>query len=657
MSPAYSLAVSNDDADHLEMATTTATVKKPAAVVSSYTKKSLPVDIEFIDLTYTVPQGRKGSKVILRSVSGLFKSGQLTAILGPSGAGKSTLLNVLAGYKCGDAGGSVLVNGKPRVLKQFRKMSRYIMQEDLVQPKLTVLECMLIAADLKLGDGVSKQEKLETVLEILDMLRLLKSKKTLTDCLSGGEKKRLSIALELVNNPPVIFLDEPTTGLDDMSSSQCISLLKSLAEGGRTVVCSIHTPSAKLFALFDNVYIVAEGQCVFQGLGADIVPFLATLGLHCPKHYNPADFMIEVSSGEYGNYVDRMVTAIDNGRCHRWSRTVAKTEESAPAAAAATEKAQTSNHDIKHLYDFESSPWVQFRILVYRMMLQQWRDIGYIMLKAVMHVFVGLIIGGLFYQMGNDGSKTLFNFGFCFVTIIIFMYIPMLPALLHFPQEVQLLKREYFNRWYGLNPYFFALTMTRMPIQVVLGTIYILLAYILTDQPMELERCIKFLVICHLVSLGSESLGLAISARLNIVNGVFVGPALSVPLMLLAVYGLGTGSKYIPTIIRLAMYMSYLRYGLEGLVSAIYGNNRAPMLCPETEIYCQLKEPRALLKEVGMEDVNYWIDIVALVMSFLVFKIICYVVLRKRLSSNQKFGAFYYIGRLVKSHFNFTGQL
>lgn len=649
--PAYSLAVSNGDADAdaepIEMTATTPL--KP----SSYTRKLLPVDIEFIDLTYTVPQGRNGSKVILRSVSGLFKSGQLTAILGPSGAGKSTLLNVLAGYKCGDASGSVLVNGKPRVLKQFRRMSRYIMQEDLVQPKLTVLECMLFAADLKLGNSVSKQEKLETVLEILDLLRLLTCKKTLTNCLSGGERKRLSIALELVNNPPVIFLDEPTTGLDDMSSSQCISLLKSLAEGGRTVVCSIHTPSAKLFALFDNVYIVAEGQCVFQGLGVDIVAFLTTLGLHCPKHYNPADFMIEVSSGDYGNYVDRMVTAIDNGRCHRWNRAVARSEE----VSAITKSSTTvcDSHDIKHLYDFESSPWVQFQVLAYRMILQQWRDMGYLMLKAVMHVFVGLVIGGLFYQMGNDGSKTLFNFGFCFVTIIIFMYIPMMPALLHFPQEIKVLKREYFNRWYGLNPYFYALTLTRVPIQIGLGTIYIGLTYFLTNQPMEWERCIKFLVVCHLVSFSSEGLGFAISARLSIVNGVFVGPVLSVPLMLLAVYGLGSGSKYIPTIIRLFMHISYLRYGLEGLVSAIYGNNRAAMLCPTEEIYCEFKEPRALLKIVGMEDVDYWVDVVALSVMFLFFKIICYVLLRIRLSSTQKFGALYYISRLVKSHF--TGQL
>lgn len=80
------------------------------------------------------------------------------------------------------------------------------------------------------------------------------------------------------------------SGLDDLSSSQCISLLKLLAEGGRTVICSIHTPSAKLFALFDNVYIVASGQCVYQGYGPDVVPFLTNIGLICPKHYNPADF-------------------------------------------------------------------------------------------------------------------------------------------------------------------------------------------------------------------------------------------------------------------------------------------------------------------------------------------------------------------------------
>jgi len=79
-------------------------------------------------------------------------------------------------------------------------------------------------------------------------------------------------------------------GLDDLSSSQCVQLLKMLASGGRTIICSVHTPSARLFSKFDHVYIVSQGMCVFQGVGQDIVPFLKTINLTCPTTYNPADF-------------------------------------------------------------------------------------------------------------------------------------------------------------------------------------------------------------------------------------------------------------------------------------------------------------------------------------------------------------------------------
>nr|CAD7400973.1 unnamed protein product [Timema poppensis] len=113
--------------------------------------------------------------------------------------------------RCAEVTGSVSINGHPRNLRQFRKLSRYIMQEDLLQPHITVQEAMLMAASLKLGDLLSKEKKLAVIEEILDMLRLMNAKNTVTSRLSGGERKRLSIALELVNNPPVIFLDEPTT--------------------------------------------------------------------------------------------------------------------------------------------------------------------------------------------------------------------------------------------------------------------------------------------------------------------------------------------------------------------------------------------------------------------------------------------------------------
>lgn len=169
-------------------------------------------------------------------------------------------------------------------------MSRYIMQQDVHHESLTVREVMMYAADLKLGNDVSTDQKKEIFEEIMNLLRLNKVMDTICCNLSGGELKRLSIAQELVNNPPVLFLDEPTSGLDDLSSSQCVELLRRIAHGGRTVIASIHTPSAKIFEMFDHIYVIAAGKCLYQGEGQNIVPFCEAAGLRCPKTYNPADF-------------------------------------------------------------------------------------------------------------------------------------------------------------------------------------------------------------------------------------------------------------------------------------------------------------------------------------------------------------------------------
>ncbi|KAJ8922757.1 hypothetical protein NQ315_007792 [Exocentrus adspersus] len=617
-----------------------------------YVPKRPPVDIEFQDLTYTVPQGRKGSKMILRSVSGEFKSGQLNAILGPSGSGKSTLLNILAGYKCRGATGSILINGEPRHLKRFRKMSRYIMQDDLIQPMLTVEEAMMVAADLKLN--MPKMEKINTITEILELLRLSGSSKTSTNMLSGGETKRLAIALELLNNPPVLFLDEPTTGLDDMSSTQCIHLLKQIAEGGRTVICSIHTPSAKLFSVFDNVYIIAAGQCVYQGYGPEVVPFLSNLGIECPKHYNPADFIIEVCCMEYGDYHERMVTAVDNGRANCSSKCipVASMDEISldNSISLIKEDPVLSEENFNH----HQSGWMrQFYILVMRMWLQMWRDKCYLLLRVCLYLAVGILIGNLYIGMGQDGSKTIFNFGFYFTCLIFFMYIPMMPILSQFPREVQLLKREHFNKWYRLSAYFAALTVSTIPVQVILGTVYVLLVYTLSDQPMEIDRLLMFYLVCMLTGIVSESLGLLIASQLTIVNAVFVGPVLTVPFMLLAVYGFGSGYDTIPTLIKIAMYFSYLRYSLEGLIHSML-KDRQKLDCPESEEYCIYTDLNYFIKEMGMENTIYWLDIAALIFILVLFRGGSYYLLRQRLSPNKTFLALQYIGRFLKSHMGMT---
>lgn len=198
------------------------------------------------------------------------------------------------------------------------------------------------------------------------------------------------------------------------------------------------------------------------------------------------------------------------------------------------------------------------------------------------------------------------------------------------PSEIRLLKREYFNRWYGLTSYFLAMSFSRLPAQIIFSSVYVLIVYVLTDQPLDTQRCLMFLGICIIIGFISESLGLVLSSFLNVVvrkfsprtgpkcndrilkrnsfqNGIFMGPAISVPLMLLAVYGLGDGAPQVPLYMKLFMYLSYLRYGLEGLVLTLYGGNRANMVCPEEEVYCHYRNPKTIIQIAGMEHANFWV--------------------------------------------------
>ncbi|XP_022179150.1 ATP-binding cassette sub-family G member 1 isoform X1 [Myzus persicae] len=659
----------------------------------SHLPKRPPVDIAFSDLMYTVTEGTKNtSKNILKSVSGRLRSGELTAIMGPSGAGKSTLLNILTGYKCSGVKGSITINGHERNLSQFRKLSCYIMQDNQLHANLSVEEAMQVATSLKLGSDISKDSKYQVIQEILETLGLQEHRRTMTSNLSGGQKKRLSIALELVNNPPIMFFDEPTSGLDSSSCFQCISLLKSLSRGGRTIICTIHQPSARLFEMFDHLYTLAEGQCVYQGSTKQLVPFLGTLGLECPSYHNPASYLIEVSCGEYGDNVRKLVTAINNGKydiqvgkpfpqpenlnnvnqkeimkssnlssnfieIDKLSKSVdsdsllqySGNQFSKPddGSAINSELSSIKTGNINNADEatdtllknglpssqqrYATSEFAQFWIVLRRTLLFSRRDWTLMYLRLFAHILVGFLIGSLYYDIGNDGAKVLSNLGFLFFNMLFLMYTSMTITILSFPLELPVLIKENFNRWYSLRSYYLAITLSDIPFQAIFCVMYVGIVYYMTSQPLEMFRFGMFLSACLLISFVAQSVGLVVGAAMNVQNGVFLAPVMSVPFLLFS--GFFVSFDAIPIYLRWITYLSYIRYGFEGTALATYGYNRTILQCHQ--IYCHFKKPSTTLRELDMTDASFSLDIVALIIIFFVLRISAFIFLRWKLKSSR----------------------
>ncbi|CAH0560342.1 unnamed protein product [Brassicogethes aeneus] len=632
--------------------------KRPMISLTHLPKRP-PVDIQFNDLSYSVSEGRKrGYKTILKCVNGKFRSGELTGIMGPSGAGKSTLMNILAGYKTSNLSGSVLINGKERSLRRFRKMSCYIMQDDCLSPHLTVKEAMTVSANLKLGKGITTSEKKIVIDEILDTLSLQECKDTNSSDLSGGQRKRLSIALELVNNPPVMFFDEPTSGLDSSSCFQCLCLLKSLARGGRTIICTIHQPSARLFEMFDHLYMLADGQCIYKGAVLGLVPFLSTMGLDCPSYHNPADYVIEVACGEHGDYVQKLVVAVNAGRCNSFivekskeentisndiskdtlksdgnaSNSLSKANSTTPVATPATcttsllESAENLTMDKN---SFPTSGFQQFWILLKRSMNCILRDRILTRMRTASHVIIGIIIGCIYYNIGNDAAKVMSNAGCLFFTCMFMMFTSMMPTILTFPLEMSVFVREHLNYWYSLKSYYFAKTIADIPFQIILTTCYIVGVYFITSQPLDGVRFSMFLFANILTALVGQSFGLLVGAAFSIEAGVFFGPISTIPCVLFS--GFFANLDDIPYYLSWLPYMSYLRYSFEASMIAIYGLDRPKLVCKE--LYCHFKYPTTFLNQMSMKGdmQTYIIDVSVLVGLFILLRIVAYFMLRIKL--------------------------
>ncbi|XP_053828819.1 ATP-binding cassette sub-family G member 5 isoform X2 [Vidua macroura] len=245
---------------------------------------------------------KKWTRQILKDVSFHIESGQIMGILGNSGSGKTTLLDAISG-RLGHKDnffGEVYVNGRQLKREHFRDCFSYVPQSDTLLSFLTVQESLTYTAllTLKKCSSSSIKKKVDAVMTELSLShiadKIIGSRNVVG--ISGGERRRVSVAAQLLQDPKVMLLDEPTTGLDCLTANQLVLLLSELAHRDRIVILTIHQPRSELFKLFDKIAIMSFGEMVFCGNPMEMISFFSDCGYSCPEQSNPFDFYVDLTS-------------------------------------------------------------------------------------------------------------------------------------------------------------------------------------------------------------------------------------------------------------------------------------------------------------------------------------------------------------------------
>ncbi|KAG5320808.1 ABCG4 protein, partial [Pseudoatta argentina] len=523
-----------------------------------------------------------------------------------------------------------MINGQKRNMSEFRKLSAYIMQDDNLQPFLTVQEAMFIAADLKLGlDHHQKSQKID---KILIAMGLDESRYMITGVLSGGQRKRLGIALELINNPPVMFFDEPTSGLDSTSSKQCLTLLKQLAREGRTIICTLHQPSAILFNMLDHLYVIANGNCVYTGSTHNLVPYLNSIGFICPTHYDPVDFLMEICNGDYGPHISKLMELIENGKNNKWrSKTVYlnKSQETFTSQQVATDRKRSHSFEMefRHTSHYTDNFWRQLCILIKRNTIRLFRDKVLMLTRISVHLTIALIVGTLYFKIGQDAAYVLDNYSLSYYNIMFLTYSAFSATMVTIPLELPILKREHFNRWYKLRSYYLAGKVADFLIQFISTFIYTVIVYYMSGQLPESKRFGLYMLMCLVISLVGQTIGFIIGCSLKIQNSVIFGPFAIMPFVILS--GFFVHIKDVNPYFVWLFDISFFKYGFEGILMVIYGYDRAKLKCSAD--YCHFITPKKFLMELGIEHINYWFNMIILISLCIVLDMVACIILNMKI--------------------------
>ncbi|EFA09850.1 Protein scarlet-like Protein [Tribolium castaneum] len=512
----------------------------------------------------TKKNGKTTCKRIINGVTGAVKAGSLVALMGASGAGKSTLMSTLAHRITGGAfvEGDVLINGRP-IGNYMKYISGFMHQEDIFIGSLTVSEHMNIMARLKLDRKTTQQERNSKIHEILKSLGLTKCLNTRigingeSKVLSGGEKKRLAFATELLTDPPILFCDEPTTGLDSYSAQKIVTMMNTMASSGKTILCTIHQPSSDIFAMFSQLILMADGRIAFIGSAASALDFFQKAGYRCPTSYNPADFFI-------------------------------KTLATTPGFE------ENSKQCIKRICDY-------FAVSDYNKEVNVVVQYEFHMGRAV--EVIGIMIG-LCY-LGTDFTTQV---GIQNVEGIIFLLVsentftPMYSILDEFPQKYPLFLREYNSGLYSSFLYFLSRIMAMLPGLIIEPILFVIIVYWLSGLRATTYAFLMTTLAGILTLNSAAACGIFFS---NAFDSVPAAMAYLVPFdyVLMLTSGVFVKLSTLPRVFSWTKYLSWLMYSTES-ISTVQWNGIKNITCDisDQEIPCLTADTQVLEKYSFSED-------------------------------------------------------
>lgn len=518
----------------------------------------------------------KLSKHILKNVSGMIKPGKLTAFMGASGAGKSTLMNVLTFRNRGKLkiDGDIRVNGVPVGKSKIANISTYVQQDDLFVGTMTVREQLTFRAMLRMDKRKHAHERLQKVDEVLHELGLQKCADTIIGVpgrikgISGGEMKRLSFASELLTNPPLMFCDEATSGLDSFMAHSVIQSLKTLVSEGRTILCTIHQPSSDVFELFDEVFLLAEGRVAFSGPVSDALEFFRSNGHPCPNNYNPADHFVITLAIEPGQET----------QCREKVKNICDSFEASEAYKEMKEKTdEMASHPEEHLQQvldslkgssrYEASIIQQVKCVFWRSWITNIRDPMVVRIKFIQTVFFALILGLVYLKTNDDyEQEDIMNInGVIFIIITNLSFYHVFSVLNVFPMEVPVFMREYGTGLYSAEVYYLSKTIVEIPFLIIIPIIYMSILYWMSGLIQDVEAFITATGVSILISNAAASFGYVIStAAPSTTAALAIAPAIMIPFLLFGGFFLNSGST--PDYLIWLKYISWFYYGNEMLV-------------------------------------------------------------------------------------------